>query len=54
MLLLLLLLVSGGNRVVMLQFLAPFSLVFLAMLFTSMYFSFRDSFAADPEEPDNH
>ena len=50
-LLILLLLVSGGNRVVMLQFLAPFSLVFLAMLFTSMYFSFRDTFVAAPEDP---
>ncbi|MCG2593162.1 hypothetical protein LZ009_10250 [Ramlibacter sp. XY19] len=53
LLLILLLLVSGGNRVVMLQFLAPFSIVFLAMLFTSMYFSFRDSFVADAEESDN-
>ena len=52
LLLILLLLVSGGNRAVMLQFLAPFFLVFLAMLFTSMYFSFRDSFVATPEEPD--
>jgi hypothetical protein len=51
LLLILLLLVSGGNRVVLLQFLAPFSLVFLAMLFTSMYFSFRDTFVATPEEP---
>jgi hypothetical protein len=50
-LLILLFLVSGGNRVVMLQFLAPFMLVFLAMLFTSMYFSFRDNFVAPPEEP---
>jgi hypothetical protein len=51
LLLILLLLVSGGNRVVMLQFLAPFMIVFLAMLFTSMYFSFRDNFVAPPEEP---
>nr|WP_281068735.1 BPSS1780 family membrane protein [Ramlibacter agri] len=47
-LLLLLLLVSAGNRMVMVQFLAPFSLVFLGMLFTSLYFSFRDTFVATP------
>jgi len=49
-LMLLLLLVSAGNRMVMVQFLAPFSLVFLGMLFTSLYFSFRDSFVAPPPE----
>lgn len=51
LLMILLLLVSGGNRMVMVQFLAPFSLVFLGLLFTSLYFSFRDSFVATPEEP---
>lgn len=50
LLMILLLLVSAGNRLVMLQFLAPFSLVFLGMLFTSLYFSFRDSFVAIPPE----
>jgi hypothetical protein len=49
-LMLLLLLVSAGNRLLMVQFLAPFSLVFLGMLFTSLYFAFRDSFVATPPD----
>jgi len=46
-------LVSGGRPMLLVQFLAPFMLVFLAMLFTSMYFSFRDSFVATPGPPDS-
>lgn len=50
LLVLLLSLVSGGRPMLLLQFLAPFTLVFLAMMFTSMYFAFRDSFLDSPED----
>ncbi len=44
-------LLAGGQAALLVQFFAPFSLVLLAMMFTSLYFSFRDSFIATPPDP---
>jgi len=45
-------LVAGGNVNLLLQILAPLALIcFYAMLFASLYFAFRDTFVATPEEP---
>jgi hypothetical protein len=45
-------LLSGGNTMLLLQILAPFGFIcFYAMLFASLYFSFRDTFVATAEEP---